>query len=164
MVIDAESYLKHIIKRNVRLKMHLALGEYNLLRALVTENIGLFFRCKLKMFFIFGSGNSVQFESEVLRDDKEESDNLIAACRQGYSKKALPLAPLAITQLKDTLLALGVAVHEHNGDAASFIASMCCDYNASLEMGKERCYCLASRRCVSSICVLYFIFTHFNIQ
>jgi hypothetical protein len=147
VIIEAESYLRHIIKRNNRLKMHLALGEFGLLRSLVTEDITLFVRCKLKIFFIFGCGNSVQFDNEVRMNEQEESDNLIAACRQGYSKKVLPLAPLATAQLKDTLLEFGVKVYELFGDAASFISSMCSDYNASLEIGRERCFCLASRRC-----------------
>jgi hypothetical protein len=152
LVVDAAAFLWNICRKQISLKMHIAFGEYNILHHIIVKEVEYFRQCNLNLMFIFDGSTQMKRTTNVNCFDENSSrcEDLISACQNQYSKKELPLPPLAVMQLKDSLTSIGIRWYQHESEANHFIASMCCDYNATVELGKETCFCLgaSSRRCL----------------
>lgn len=114
LVIDANEYLRVIIRKHRSYALPIAVGEYGLLAKLIATETRLLLRRGACLQFVFDSPRKRHPQTTALSpyrrieaiSNRNEQQNLVFACQNGYSKKDLPLPLLAVEQLLDTLRSL----------------------------------------------------------
>lgn len=160
LLIHAVDFLNFLFNRSPSRSLQLTFGDYDLLHCLVVRDVTNFRQSGIEPVFIFDQPGSISIslsdQLRVVKEHREEYENLSQACRNGYSKKVLPLPILAVEQLMDTLSQLGINCHKSCISSVQDMAKLCQNENriSSTEGCDRNCfvwssyrYCVNDRQC-----------------